>query len=282
MKTSSATAWAPGLFVASGVLQYTGASLAVSLFAVLSPGAVAWWRLVCGGVALLLMWRPWRQPWTWRDLAVSALFGLFLGAMNILFYEAVARLPLGVAVSVEFLGPVGVAVTRGRGWRVRLAALLALAGVGLIGGLGLDLQDGGQLSGLLLALGAAAMWAGYIVLGGRIATKRSGVGSLAVGTSIAALAFAPFLASSAFEVTPTWGLVAALLGVGVLSTALPYSFEAVALRRLPAETFSLLTALLPATSTLVGLVVLHQVPSWAELSGLLAISVAVWMGARSD
>lgn len=82
--------------------------------------------------------------------------------------------------------------------------------------------------------------------------------------------------------TPTWGLVAALLGVGVLSTALPYSFEAVALRRLPAETFSLLTALLPATSMLVGLIVLHQVPSWAELSGLLAISVAVWMGARSD
>lgn len=273
---------APALFIVSGILQYLGASVAVGLFAQMVPAAVAWWRLAIGGLFLLLMWRPWKQSWTLRNLLVSGLFGVFLGAMNILFYEAIAHLPLGVAVSVEFLGPVAVAVLRGRGKRVRVAAVLALIGVLLIGGIELDLRDMLQLLGLVFALGAAAMWAGYIVLGQSIASKRSGVASLAVGCCLAALLFAPFLASAAFSPVFSWSLVAALVGVGILSTALPYSFEAVVLKRLSASTFALLTALLPATSTLVGAVALNQIPGLAELGGLCAISLAVWLASKNE
>ncbi len=273
---------APLLFVGSGIFQYTGAGLAVVLFAVVGPAATAWWRLAIGAVFLLVIWRPWRQKWTSQQLLASAIFGLATGGMNILFYEAIARIPLGAAVSIEFLGPVAVAVLRGRGWPPRLAAILALVGIVSIGGWGLDVTDPQARVGALFALAAGALWSAYIVLGQRIASERSGVNSLAVGTAVAALVFAPFYAGTAFSMDFTWQMVLVVLGVGLLSTTVPYSLEALALQRLSPALFALLSALLPATSAIIGVVMLSQIPNPGELLGLCAISVAVWIAVRGE
>ena len=271
---------APLLFVGSGFIQYTGAAAAVALFATVSPGGVTWWRLTVGALFLLIMWRPWRAHWTRSELAATVLFGLVLGAMNLLFYEAIARIPLGAAVSIEFVGPVAVAAIKGSGWSSRAAAALALLGVGMIGGLGIDISQPAARTGALFALGAAVMWAGYIVLGQRIASQRSGANSLAVGCAAAALISAPLLAPAAFQLSFTWPAVATVLAMALFSTAIPYSLEAVAMRRLTPGVFALLTALLPATSTIVGAVALQQIPTPSELVGLAAVSAAIWLAGR--
>ncbi len=281
-RRSSGVVPAPVLFLGSGVFQYTGAGLAVALFAVVGPAATTWWRLVVGAGFLLLIWRPWRQKWTWQQVLASAVFGFVTGAMNLLFYEAIARIALGAAVSIEFLGPVAVAVFRGRGARPRIAAALAMLGIVAISGWGLDISDPQALAGVLFALGAAVMWAGYILLGQRIASQRSGVNSLTVGTVTAALIFAPFLAPAAFDFQFTWKMLLIILGVGLFSTAIPYSLEALAMERLSPALFALLSALLPATSAIVGVVVLRQVPTPGELTGLVMISVAVWIAVRGE
>lgn len=281
-RTAPARVPAPALFVAAGVFQYTGAAFAVGLFAVLSPAGTTWWRIAVGALALLAVWRPWRQQWTRKEVLASMIFGLALGLMNLLFYEALARLPMGTAVSIEFLGPVAVAAVRGRGWGPRAAAGLALVGVVLIGGWGLDLGADGVALGAVFALGAAAMWSVYIVLGQRIAHERSGVNSLAVGTLAAAVLFAPFLVPETFSVTFTLPLVLAILAMGILSTAVPYSLEAIALGRLSSAVFAILTALLPATATIIGAAALHQIPTIGEALGLAAISVAVWLATKGQ
>ncbi|UNX54538.1 EamA family transporter [Georgenia sp. TF02-10] len=271
---------APALFVLSGVVQYLGAAVAVVLFAVMPAATVAWWRLVVSGVLLVVWRRPWRRRWTWRALGSSALFGVILGGMNVLFYVALDHLPLGTAVSLEFLGPVAVAALAGRGLAARLAVVLALAGVVSIGGLGLDWSTPGTGTGVAFALAAGVAWAAYILLGRRIAVGRSGLDSLAVGTAVGAVALSPVAAGTATTALASPGVAAAVIGVGVLSSLVPYAIEQVALTRLPAATFALLTALLPATSLLVGLVVLQQVPTAGEVLGLALISAAVALASR--
>lgn len=268
--------------VASALVQYIGAAVAVGLFAVIDPASVAWWRVTVAAVVLLAWRRPWHAGLTWGDLWRSGVFGLVLTGMNITFYEAIARLPLGIAVSLEFLGPVSVAVLRGRGAAPRVAAVLALGGVVAIGGLGLDLGAAGIGAGIAWILAAAALWAGYIVLGQRIASQRSGITNLALGCTAGALVWAPVLAPGGAPVFSSWQLAIAVAGVGVLSTVLPYSFEALAMSRLSAATFALFTALLPATSALVGAVMLRQLPGAWELVGLVLISIAVWVASRSE
>ena len=280
---------APALFISAALFQYVGAAIAIGLFGVLDPGAVVWWRIIIGGVGMVLLWRPWWVRWTPRSLGASVLFGLALAGTNLLFYEAIARIPLGATVSLEFLGPVAVAVLRGRGREPRIAAGIALVGVVLIGGLGLDLTDATTRTGFFFGLAAGAAWAGYILLGARISQSAPPGPSLAVGMVASGIVFLPFLWSEVVTtpLTPsspvvlTWGLVLMLVGVGLFSTTIPYSIEAVAFSRLPAATFALLTALLPATSTLVGAVALRQIPTVAELIGLVLISVAVWLASRA-
>lgn len=266
--------------VGSALVQYIGAAIAVGLFDAMSPASVAWWRVTVAAVVMALWRRPWREGLGWSDLWRSGLFGLVLTAMNISFYEAISRLPLGVAVSLEFLGPVTVAVVRGRGVAPRVAAFLALAGVVSISGFGLDVRAPGVVVGIAWILAAAALWAGYIVLGQRIAQTRSGVTNLALGCAAGSLVLAPVLGPGGVGVFGSWSLALAVLGVGVLSTVLPYSLEALAMSRLSAATFALFTALLPATSALVGVVMLRQVPGAWEFVGLALISVAVWVASR--
>lgn len=266
---------APLIFMGSALSQYVGAGLAVSLFALMPSTTVAWWRVLVGAIVLLAWRRPWRRPWTRAALTSAALFGIATATMNVIFYGAIARLPLGTSVSLEFLGPVIVALVTGRGWRPRVAAVLALAGVISISGLGIDVGDATQRVGLFFALGAGAAWAAYILLGSRVASAGSGLDSLAVGMACGALVYAPLGIPTAGGAFSSFSALAMVVGVGVLSTAVPYGLEQVALKRLSADAFALLSSLLPATSLLIGVVMLHQMPNAGELVGLVLISAAV-------
>ena len=254
--------------VGSGLIQYVGAALAVIAFASVEPASVAWWRVLTGAVVLLAWKRPWRGSLTRSDLAISALFGIIILTMNSSFYESIARIPLGTAVSIEFIGPVAVAVIRGRGWRPR------------IGGLALDLSVPSVRVGVAWILLAALAWSAYIVVGQKASTTRDGVTNLALGCAWGTLFFAPFLGLGAMAALASWKLMAIVVGVGLLSTAIPYTFEALAMRRRAASTFALFAAILPATSALVGAVMLRQIPGVFELIGLVLVSVAVWLASR--
>ena len=236
---------------------------------------VAWWRLVVGATVLMALRRPWRRSWTRKVLALAATFGTATATMNVIFYAAISLLPLGTVVSLEFLGPVAVAAVTGRGWRPRCAAVLALLGVVSISGLGVDLGEPGQRTGVVLALAAGAAWAGYILLGRRVASAGVGVDSLAVGMVFGALVYGPFAVGTAADALMSVRSTAMALGVGLLSTAVPYGLDQVVLRRLGADTFALLSSLMPATSMLVGVAVLGQLPGVWEVTGLVLVSVAV-------
>ena len=183
---------------------------------------------------------------------MATAFGVATATMNVIFYAAISLLPLGTTVSLEFLGPVVVALVTGRGWRPRVAAILALLGVASISGLGVDLGDPDQRIGVLLALGAGVAWAAYILLGRRVASAGAGTDSLAVGMVAGALVYAPLAVGTADTILASPTAAVTVLGVGVLSTAVPYGLEQVVLRRLGTDAFALLSSLMPAASLLVG------------------------------
>ncbi|MBY6705519.1 MULTISPECIES: DMT family transporter [unclassified Rhodococcus (in: high G+C Gram-positive bacteria)] len=268
----------PFVFVVGALAQYLGAAIGVHLFDTISPAAVAWLR-AAGAAAVLLAWRrPWRTRWTARTIAVAGGFGVVTVGMNLAFYEAIARIPLGTAVAIEFLGPVLVAALGSRRARDVLALVLVVAGVALVAGARFDVG----LVGVGFALLAAGLWAGYVVLGKSVATAGDGLDSLAVGMAVASVILAPLALTpqvlddpSVFTAPSTWLLG---VGVGVLSSVIPYALDQVVLRTVGRARFALLLALLPTTATVVGVVVLRQVPSIAELAGILCVIVAVALG----
>ena len=268
---------APLLFLAGAGAMYVGASLAVGLFRVLSPATVAWLRLVGAAVVLLVWRRPERTAWRGRRVLLAGGFGLVTAVMNIAFYEAISRLPLGTAVAVEFCGPVAVAALSSRGVRDWMALLVAAAGVLLVS----DTRWHGAQAGIVWALAAALAWAGYIVLAKRVALGGNGVDDMAVGFVVAAALLSPLAAGSG----PVWGdgrLLALAVGVGVLSSVVPYALDQVVLRRIGRARFSVLLALLPMTATVVGLLVLHQVPGPLECAGIGAVVVAVALRSKAE
>ena len=260
------------LIVASALIQYSGAAVAVFAFSVVEPASVAWWRGFVGGLVLC----AWVRPWRGLDRATlkgALFFGIALVCMNACFYEAISRIPLGAAVSLEFLGPV--TVVRGRGWAPRIAAFFALAGVCAIGGLGLDLSAPRTLAGVAWILAAGASWATYIVLGQKAASSSSAMVNLSLGCAFSALISAPILGPGAMDAFSDRRVLIAVVALAFLSTVFPYTLEAMAMKRVSAATFALLTALLPATSALIGAVLLRQIPSIWQLVGLVCISIAV-------
>ncbi|MCL1868982.1 MAG: EamA family transporter [Promicromonosporaceae bacterium] len=262
--------------------MYAGAAVAVGLFGQVGAPAVGWWRILLAAVVLLAWRRPWRRPWTLRRLGWAATFGVALAAMNIAFYLGIAHLPLGVAVAIEFCGPVGVAAVTGRGWRERGAIVVAGIGVVLLAGVTFgSIPHDDAVIGLSAIAAAAVFWAAYIVLGKRVAGAGAGIDSLAVGMAAGALVFAPFFGASARTVAPDLRLLALLLVVAVCSSVVPYVLDQVVLRRAGTATFAVLTALLPATAVVVGAVVLRQVPTWPEAAGLALVSGAIVMTARA-
>jgi inner membrane transporter RhtA len=268
-----AEAW----FVLGAVSMYVGSALAVTAFDRMDVVAVAWLRVVGAALALCLWRRPWRTSVTARWLALAAAFGLVTTAMNTAFYMAIDHLPLGTAVAIEFLGPVAVVAALSRTGRNLVALALAGAGVVLVSGA----QWQGNAVGVAWALTSAALWAGYILFGSRVAAGGSGLEGLAIGLAVGALVMAPLAAPHAGPAFASAGLLAVCLGVGVLSNAIPYGLDQMVLRRVSADRFALLLSILPVTAAIVGAVALGQKPSAAEVVGIAAVVAALAIRERS-
>lgn len=270
----------PLLFVVGALSQYLGAAIGVFLFETTNPATVAWLR-AAGAAAVLLAWRrPWRRRWTARMVVAATAFGVVTLGMNVAFYEAIARIPLGTAVAIEFAGPVAVATAGSRRARDFLGVVLVAGGVYLLAGVEPDVD----WAGVGFALLAAALWAGYILLGKWVADAGDGVDSLAIGLATASVIAAPLLLgvqlagdASVFADPRTWLLG---VGVGVLSSAIPYALDQRVLARIGRERFALLLALLPATAAVVGAVVLAQSPTVGEVAGIALVMLALVVTAR--
>ncbi|MEO9327294.1 EamA family transporter [Gordonia aurantiaca] len=264
----------PGLVVIGATSMYLGAAVAVGLFDDLEPAAVAWLRIVGAALVLALWVRPPRTAWRLDRLRLAACFGVITAGMNITFYEALARLPMGTTVALEFLGPITVAALGSRLPRDIAALVLAAVGVVLIA----DVRWQGTGAGVLLALGAAACWAGHIVLGKRVAARGAGIEDLATGFVVAALVTSPlvwWVVAAAADGLSVFALMGQGLILGVASTAVPYALDQVVLRRVGQARFAILLALLPVTAAVIGLIVLSQVPRPLEAAGIVAVALAV-------
>lgn len=272
----------PLFFIVGAISQYVGAAIGVFLFDTTEPATVAWFR-AAGAALVLIAWRrPWRSRWTVRAAVAATAFGLVTVAMNVAFYEAIARIPLGTAVAIEFAGPVVVASLGARRARDFLGIGSVAAGIYLLAGVQTDVDR----TGVGFALVAAALWAGYILLGKHVADEGSGLDSLAVGMTLAAVVLAPPLLglqfatdASVFADPRTWLYGA---GVGVLSSAIPYALDQRVLAVVGRRRFALLLALLPATAAVVGALMLMQRPSLSESVGIALVMLALVVTARTD
>ncbi len=282
-RRSAFVVFAPLVFVLSGTFQYVGAGVAVGLFDRIPAVSVAWSRIAIAAVVLILLMRPWRRHWTRRTWWRAVAFGTVLAGMNITFYLSLEHLPLGTAVAVEFIGPVAVGALTGRGWRERAAIALAALGVVMIVGVTLDAGGSDAMIGLGWILLAAAGWAGYIMLGRKVATpvpgEPSGLESLSVSMAAGAVVFAPVgipgMVSGDAASIGDLRLVALLCVVAVFSSVLPYGIDQIVLRHAPTARFSVLLSVFPATALLVGAVMLAEVPTLVEGIGLVAVSAAI-------
>ena len=264
------------LFVLGGISQYIGAAIAVTLFDTFSARNVALLRVLAAGLIVLGVRRSWRKEWNRQRVLNAAVFGSVLAAMNLAFYLAIDNLPLGNAVAIEFLGPISVAALGARSRRSIAAVALAGTGVAVISGV----QAAGSLPGIGFALLAAVLWAGYIVLGHRIARSGSGIDGLGLGMAIGALVIAPVAAPGIGATFDEPFLVLLALATGLFSNAIPYGIDQVVMARLPRSRFALLQSLLPLTATIVGFVALGQVLQPIEVVGVAMVVVAIWMGGR--
>jgi len=259
------------LLIAMASIQ-SGASLAKSLFPVIgAPGTTAV-RLVFAALFLLIALRPWQTRLTVHGLRHVAVYGLALGGMNLLFYMALRTVPLGIAVALEFTGPLAVAVLSSRRKVDFCWVGLALAGMLLLvpGVASAGAVDG---TGALYALGAGACWALYIVFGQK-AGAAHGIQTAALGVTLAAICIAPFGVVSAGAALLNPAIIPAAIGVAILSTALPYSLEMVALTRMPARTFGILMSMEPAIGALSGLLFLGEALTFNQWLAIIAIIAA--------
>ncbi|AMR26279.1 transporter [Hymenobacter psoromatis] len=257
-----------------------GAAIAKGLFPVLGAAGTVGLRIGISAALLLLAVRPrlgQLRAAQWRAVVP---YGLALGTMNFLFYCALARIPLGLAVTLEFVGPLAVALAGSRRWADVVWVLLAGAGIALLapwGGSNLDML------GMLFALLAGGAWAMYIVLGGRVAAVLPGPRGVAVGLLFASLAVLPLSVAAGGWAHLTPRLLAAGTALAVLSSALPFTLEMNALRHLPSRTFSILMSLEPAAAAVCGLVFLHErltLAQWLAVALVMAASAGATRTAR--
>lgn len=269
-----------GLVVGAIASVQFGSAVAAKLFAQVGPSGAVLLRLVSASAVLVALWRPPLTGRTRSELGLVVMFGLVLAGMNLSFYSALDRIPLGIAVSIEFLGPLGVAVV---GSRRRIDLLwVALAAAGI-----LALTHGGThgLSGVgvAFALVAACLWAAYIILNARLGQAFDGGSGLALAMCVAAVAaLLPGVIAGGGHLLQARSLVLGT-AVGMLSSAIPYSFELEALRRIAVNVFGVLMSLEPAMAALAGLLVLGQSLTARALVGIalvVAASAGASLGAR--
>lgn len=265
--------WMPVLVILIAMLSIqSGASLAKSLFPLIGAPGVTALRLALGTLILVVIFKPWRLRFTKAQRKPLLLYGLSLGAMNYLFYLSIQTVPLGIAVALEFTGPLAVALFASRRAVDFIWVALAVLGLWFLLPLGQDVSHV-DLTGAALALGAGACWAVYILSGQR-AGEEHGPATVAIGSLIAALVFVPIGAWQAGDALWHWSVLPLGLGVAILSTALPYSLEMVALTRLPTRTFGTLMSMEPGLAALSGMVFLGETLTLTQWLALLAIITA--------
>jgi inner membrane transporter RhtA len=256
-------------FVGSAVFHYLGPAFAVLLFVRVEALGVAWLRIASAAIVFALWRRPWRAVAS-LDRPTLVAWGAVLALMNCCFYLAIDRLPLATVAAIEFLPVVGLAALGARTPRNAAALLLAVPGVYLLTGIRLE----GEPLGVALAFANAGLFALYIVLAHR-AAQGAGVDALGMAMLVAAVAVTPLAGA---EALPALGDPIALLagaGVGISSSVIPYVFDQLAMRRLARATYALMVSLLPATATVIGVIVLAQVPSATEAAALALVIAGV-------
>ena len=268
---STSIALPVGVLAIAMVSVQVGAALVKGLFPAVGVAGATTLRLAIASVILAAVWRPWRLRPTAREAGSIVVYGVAMGCMNFCFYSALSRIPLGIAVALEFTGPLAVAIAASH--RALDYVCVALAALGL---LALLPMGHGAVSGvgIAFALGAGVCWALYIVFGRKAGDAHGGI-TTAVGTIIGALVIAPIGVVQAGGSLFNPAVLPAALGVAVLSSALPYSLEMFALTRIPTRTFGVLMSAEPALGALSGLAFLHERLSliqWAAIVSIMAAS----------
>ena len=257
--------------VISGIISVQfGAAIAKDLFQLIPPTAMVWLRLITSAVILLIMARPRLRGQVRRDWLIVLGFGVSLMTMNWAIYQSFARIPLGIAVTIEFLGPLAVAVISSRRLMDLLWVLLAWAGVALLGVSKATLSP----AGIAFALLAGLAWACYILLSAQTGRRWPGLTGLALASVVGAVALAPpaILEAGSRILSPT--VLVLGVAVGLLSSVIPYSFELMALRRIPARVFSILMSLEPAAAAVAAMIVLGEFLTLIQWLAMACVVVA--------
>ncbi len=262
-------------FIVSAVFHYLGPAFAVLLFAQIAPLGVAWLRIASAAVIFAVWRRPWRYYRTLdtADRRVVIMLGIVLAAMNACFYVAIDRLPLGTVGAIEFLGPIGLAAAGMRTRRNFVALALAALGVYVL----TDVRIAGEPLGYVFSFANCGLFVLYVMLGHRIAGAggSQGIDRLGIAMLIAMVAALPIGIGDAVPAFRDPLLLAAAIGVGISSSVIPYVCDQLAMARLKRASFALLLALLPATASAIGILVLRQIPSPAEIAGIALVIAAV-------
>lgn len=271
-----APVWLPVIVILIAMLSIqSGASLAKSLFPLVGAPGVTALRIALGTLILVVIFKPWRLRFQKEQRMPLLFYGLSLGAMNYLFYLSIQTVPLGIAVALEFTGPLAVALFSSRRPVDFIWVVLAVLGLWFLLPLGQDVSHV-DLTGAALALGAGACWAIYILTGQR-AGEEHGPATVALGSLIAAIVFVPLGMAQATESIWQWSILPVGLAVAVLSTALPYSLEMIALTRLPTRIFGTLMSMEPALAAISGMVFLGESLTFTQTLALCSI-IAASMG----
>lgn len=265
--------YVPLLMTLAGASNYLGAALAVYLFDVQSPWIVAWLRVGAAGIILVAIFRPKKKHWlSWSALA----YGLVTLGMNTAFYEAIDRIPLGMAVAIEFIGPIAVAAWGSRTVRDWWALIAAAVGVVVLSGT----QWGTNTVGIIWIIVSGVLWGLYILASNTLAHGESTFQSMGVGLIYASAAMSPFVAGG--WNTGTYSgvgelslLIAMAFGLGLLSAVIPYGLDLIMLKMASPDYYAVLLSLLPVTAAVIGMIVLGQLLTAVEVFGILLIVVAV-------
>jgi inner membrane transporter RhtA len=269
-------------FFVSAIFHYLGPAFAVLLFSSVSVLGVAWFRIASAAVVFAVWRRPWRTfvGISWKQRRVLLALGIVLGLMNACFYLAISRIPLGTVGAIEFLGPIALAAIGARTPRNVVALLLAAGGGWIL----TDVRFGGQPLGFVFAFANCAFFMLYVVLGHRIAQDggATGIDRLGAAMLVAFVTITPLGITGALPAITQPLLLLAGIGVGVCSSVIPYVSDQLAMARLPRATFALLLSLLPASATVIGILVLHQIPTLIEVAGILLVAGGLALHRESE
>jgi inner membrane transporter RhtA len=274
--------WAIASVLVAMMAIQSGASLAKTLFPIIGPEGTTALRVGFAALILFLVFQPWKKWPAKQDQKALWFYGVCLGGMNLMFYLAIERIPLGIAVALEFTGPLAVALLSSKRKLDLLWVALAMAGIALL----LPWQTEATAldpAGVALALGAGACWAGYIIFGQKTGSAVHGGTAVALGMAVAALFLFPIGLASAGSSLFSWTVLPFAFAVALLSSAIPYSLEMVALKRLPAQSFSILMSLEPAIAALAALIILAEQLSllqWLAIFAVIAASLGSSLTAR--